>query len=121
MGLRSIAAAAARIGFSAAGDTLMEITLLQGPTGSFSPATDTTATTYTHTTPLPAVVWDQEKKAGGDGPPTIHKMIMLKAEDLTGLPAPAENDAVTISGITYNIKLVETDPAGATHIITALK
>jgi len=119
MGLTAIATAAARIGFKAAGDTKQEITLDMGPTGTFNPATDTTATTYAHTWTGEAVVWDEAQKDGADGPRATKKMAMVQAADLPA--APQEKDRATIGGKTYDIKAVETDPAGATHILTLLE
>jgi hypothetical protein len=120
MGLAAIARAAAAIGFTAAGDTKQRLTLKLGPSGTFSAANDRTTTTYAHTVTVDAVVWDEAQKDGEDGPRAVHKMAMVKATDLP--LAPEENDAATTAdGKAWTIKTVETDPAGATHILTLLQ
>lgn len=120
MGMLEIAQAAARIGFSVAGNVKKTVTIKTGPTpGALNTATDTTApTVWAHTTTIPngVIVYDDTEGQTSDATnsPTARKKIML----VQGVDVPAyptETSLVVYEGNDWTVGMVETDPAGATH------
>lgn len=115
MGLQSIAAAAARVGFSVAGDSKIEVTIKTGPTAVHDVATDLSTISWTHTTPVTVIAYDSGEKESksAEGPKKREKTLLIQAADLPA--APTEESVAVIDGDDWNVASVATDPAGATH------
>lgn len=118
MGLASIAAAAARIGFKVAGDVKPLVTVRTGPTNAHTIATDTSTQTWAVQDEVEAIVYDGTEKEtqGGQGPKKRTKIVLLQASTLNA--TPTEESTVLIAGDAWEVAEVETDPAGATHQLT---
>lgn len=118
MGLAAIARAAARIGFAAAGDTRVSVTVKTGPTPVHDTATDLSTVTWTHTTAVLGFLYDAAEKEGKEAktPKSRTKMLLLQDADLP--TAPTEESVVLIGSDQWEVAAVETDPAAATHNLT---
>ena len=116
MGLAAIARAAASIGFAAAGDTKVSVTVKTGPTPVHDTTTDLSTVTWTHTTEgVQGFLYDAEEKEGKDAKTSKvrKKTLLLQGADL---PAPPTEESVIIIGADqWEVSNVETDPAAATH------
>lgn len=119
MGLAAIARAAAKIGFAAAGDTKVSVTVKTGPTATHNTSTDLSTITWAHTTPdVQGFLYDAAEKEGKEAktPKARIKTLLLQDSDL---PAhPTEESVVIIAGAQWEVSSVETDPAAATHMLT---
>lgn len=118
MGLLAIAKAAARVGFAVAGDVKPLVTIKTGPTNTHTIATDRTAQTWAFSDDVRAIVYDgaEEETQGGQGAKKRTKIVLLQASDLTA--APTDESIAIMDGAPWEVAMVETDPAGATHQLT---
>lgn len=112
MGLASIAAAAARVGFSVAGDAKVSVVIKTGPTAVHNVTTDLSTITWANQTTVVGIAYDVAEKET-KGAKVRVKMLLVQAADLP--TAPTEESVVVMDGADWNVAAVETDPAGATH------
>jgi hypothetical protein len=118
MNLAAIARKAVTIGERVAGQSKVLATLKLEPTaGAYDAATDTTATTTTDVT-RQFVAWDDDNKDAGDAPEKKRKKMLVPDTALPAGKRITQSAQVVIGAETWEIVEVQTDPTGATNILT---
>lgn len=113
MGLRATILAAVDAAFLAVGDLAIDATYISPKTGPFNITTGKYADTSTSTA-IKVIMSDKPTQDNNaDGVEITSPGLIIKANDLS--EPITSNGKIIISGITYDIKSWDTDPAGAVY------